>query len=218
MTRSTSRKAVRFALGSPEKPFTGVWRFWSQGDEVYIAERSGLRHFKVSLHSSGKFRAKVGNYVHHLLPPRPLQDGTKHGPILIFPGYRSENELEKPEELFDTDIKWMPAPGPDFMLKVAPIFGASIPSSPINNWTKAIGAQSLRNGSYCWLEARMELITEPVKIKSQELREQLKINYTGDELEAGQASFVYMEQDKKTGISSILVVPTDADNWARSDS
>ena len=48
--------ALRVAAGTDFGPRSGVWRIWSQGDEIYIAMRSIASEFKTSLHSSGEYR------------------------------------------------------------------------------------------------------------------------------------------------------------------
>lgn len=47
-------KTVRFASGSPDVPFSGVWRLIVNQDDVYIgASKSTMSIFKLSLHKSG---------------------------------------------------------------------------------------------------------------------------------------------------------------------
>ena len=52
----TKKNVFRFAVGTPENPQSWIWRFWTQGDEVYFGARDALNAFKVSLHKSGIWR------------------------------------------------------------------------------------------------------------------------------------------------------------------
>jgi hypothetical protein len=45
---------IRFAAGSAESPYSGIWRLFSNGDDVYLgASKASLKAFKFSLHRSG---------------------------------------------------------------------------------------------------------------------------------------------------------------------
>lgn len=47
-------RIFRFAVGSSEEPFSGVWRIVASRDEVYIgASKLSMGVFKISLHKSG---------------------------------------------------------------------------------------------------------------------------------------------------------------------
>jgi hypothetical protein len=53
---STSRRAVRVAVGHDFGRRSNVWRIWTARDEIYVAARSVAGEIKTSLHSSGLFR------------------------------------------------------------------------------------------------------------------------------------------------------------------
>lgn len=90
-------QTVRFASGSPDAPFSGVWRLVIRKDDVFIgASKESMGVFKISLHKSGVWvlaatqqsgaafqdgnrRAKRWN--------RPLEhaDGVTRGPSIFVP-------------------------------------------------------------------------------------------------------------------------------------
>jgi hypothetical protein len=47
---------VLFAVGSPERRLSAIYRLWVQGDEVYFGSRDSLNALKVSLHKSNDWR------------------------------------------------------------------------------------------------------------------------------------------------------------------
>lgn len=91
------KKTIRFCVGTPEEPFSGVWRLVTNGNDVYLgASGQSMGIFKVSLHQSGVWtlaatkqsgatfqdgnrRAKKWN--------RPLEHakGITRGPSIIVP-------------------------------------------------------------------------------------------------------------------------------------
>ncbi|MFQ5801995.1 MAG: hypothetical protein ACE5JQ_03745 [Candidatus Methylomirabilales bacterium] len=47
-------QTIRFAAGTPDKPFSGVWRLVASKNDVYLgASGNSMSIFKISLHSSG---------------------------------------------------------------------------------------------------------------------------------------------------------------------
>lgn len=114
-------QTVRFAAGSPDTPFSGVWRLVVSKDDVFIgASKDSMGIFKISLHKSGVWvlaatqqsgatfqdgnrRAKRWN--------RPLEhsDGITRGPSILVPhtslGPRciSRDEIRK-------KVQWYMAP------------------------------------------------------------------------------------------------------------
>jgi hypothetical protein len=54
-------QVLRFGVGAPEGPRSGVWRLWvpKGTSDVYLSRRALGRDFKVSLHASGKWRAAL---------------------------------------------------------------------------------------------------------------------------------------------------------------
>jgi hypothetical protein len=55
LSRMTDRSdpTIRFAVGTPDGHQSVIWRLWVHGSDVYLMPRPA-RHWKVSLHQSGK--------------------------------------------------------------------------------------------------------------------------------------------------------------------
>jgi hypothetical protein len=53
---SKERQTLRVVVGTEFGPRSGVWRIWTEKNEIYVAPRSLVGEIKTSLHSSGKWR------------------------------------------------------------------------------------------------------------------------------------------------------------------
>ncbi len=50
----SKQEAIRIAVGEPNAPFSGVWRFIVRNDDVYIgSSKESMGSLKISLHASG---------------------------------------------------------------------------------------------------------------------------------------------------------------------
>lgn len=57
---------LRFAVGTPERLVSSVWRLWGKGDDLYLGMRSSLGIAKISFHQSG-----ICRYAQVSTAPRP---------------------------------------------------------------------------------------------------------------------------------------------------
>lgn len=67
--RTTS---IRVAPARDALPIASFWRFWAQGDEVYVAWRDLIGVHKLSLHSSGRWVTTMDSLQGKLAAPFPL--------------------------------------------------------------------------------------------------------------------------------------------------
>lgn len=63
------------APGRNALPIASFWRFWAQGDEVYVAWRDLIGVHKLSLHSSGRWVTTIDTLQGKLAAPFPLSSG-----------------------------------------------------------------------------------------------------------------------------------------------
>jgi hypothetical protein len=117
----TKPQTVRFASGTPEAPFSGVWRMVVNKHDVYIgASKAAMSVFKISLHKSGVWilaatqqsgatfdggnrRAKRWN--------RPLEHvrGVTRGPSILVPHTSLGSRPLSPNEV-NQEVVWYESP------------------------------------------------------------------------------------------------------------
>src|ERR687892_894675 len=111
---------VRFAVGSPERPRSSVWRLWVHGSDAYLGARVLLGAIKLSMHQSGDWISAftsqsgvglpTGSRRHHTWRrPPEFTPGWTQGPSVAIPWVTWRNELRWREEL-PPDTAWAPAP------------------------------------------------------------------------------------------------------------
>ena len=114
-------RTVRFAVGSPEAPFSGVWRFVVYKSDVFLgASKASMSIFKVSLHQSGvwvlaatqKSGATFGGNRRAKRWTRPSNHvaGVTRGPSVFVPHTSLGRRPLFPGE-GDPDVVWYQAPG-----------------------------------------------------------------------------------------------------------
>jgi len=79
------KNAVRFAVGAECDKSADIWRFWTQGDEVYFGCRNALSITKISLHSSGVWKLETGKKRFLLNKRIQFSKEWDLGPFLVFP-------------------------------------------------------------------------------------------------------------------------------------
>lgn len=114
-------KTVRFATGTPETPFSSVWRLIIQKNDVYLgASKESMGMFKISLHESGVWllatteqsKATFGNMNRRAKRwMRPLEHfpGVTRGPSIIVPNTSLGSRSLLPSDV-NKDIIWHESP------------------------------------------------------------------------------------------------------------
>lgn len=208
-------RVSRFAIGSKSFPLSGVWRFWVQGNEVYIAERSGIKHVKISLHSTGKHKIEIGNDRFDLTGRRNFAKNLYHGPCLVFPYVDiNKNEL-KPRSTFNCAFQWLEEPAPGCERIVVPIFSRNKPKQIKNEIN--FGLQKLRDGTYIWLKSLVGPISEKNKIHYKNMKDKLVIHYKGSLPTRTHSYMTWCERDIELNKTAIFMVPIDSRNWQPED-
>lgn len=115
------KKAFRFAVGTPEKSFSGVWRIVVSGSDVYLgSSKSSMGQIKISLHKSGVWTFAAtsqsgitfedGNRrMKEWKRPAEHTKGVCRGPSIYAP-HTSLGSRRMPADEGDKKIKWYPAP------------------------------------------------------------------------------------------------------------
>ena len=154
MGKSTT---TRFAVGTPDKPYSGIWRFVVSKNDVYIgASKETMGIFKVSLHGdsgvwvlaataqsgatfeNGNRRAKQWN--------RPLEHakGITRGPSVVVPhtslGSRPYKEYERKQ------VRWFPAPAAGEMVEFSVYFVEPHTDAVFTDDHTLVSATNFENG------------------------------------------------------------------------
>lgn len=137
-------RSVNFAIGTRDGRRSSVWKFFTHGNEAYIASRMFAYDAKISLHSSGEcqysrtdrwVRAVPGrrNSERHMIQwftPRPV--GTEV--YLTFRVQIPESELTLiPNGPGIDDVVWLPAPHVGFVYSFNCYVTPPIDSEPVSN-------------------------------------------------------------------------------------
>lgn len=157
-----SEPRIRFAVGTPEKMESSVWRFWVRGSDVYLAARPLAQWIKFSLHKSGVWRLAWTQQQHGEQPgdrlihrwsrPAEFRPGWVQGPSVGIPATGVVDPLNKhPTDADLPDVVWIPGPQPGTSVFFTVVI--SRPEMPPEEWQLgALGGRAiaepllLRNG------------------------------------------------------------------------
>jgi len=146
------RRAVRFAVGSPEGPRSGVWRLWASGSDVYISARLDGGTLKASLHKSVKWRwgfteeyeetnpffpPRADRAIHKWERPPELFEGiTSAFEIIVPPTELTMPRLPLSEEAarkYTSKVHWVSPPSSEAETHFRVLFIAPDSSTPVAN-------------------------------------------------------------------------------------
>jgi hypothetical protein len=161
---------LRFAAGSPERPYSGVWRLWVHGSDVYLAARDVAHLFKFSLHKTGEWisaftsqsgvvSTKSGSRRHFTWTrPPEFTPGWVQGPAVAIPWVKWRGQFQ-PTGKPPLDTLWVPGPARKRKLLFnVLISAATVPAEGINSVSQPgdwiVGSLPLSNGETVWLQAR----------------------------------------------------------------
>jgi hypothetical protein len=75
----TTGKLLRIGVRRNGKQAAGIWKFWSQGADVYAMKRQGGNTSKISVHATGQIHMRTGTRdLQHLAPAIVMADGLWH--------------------------------------------------------------------------------------------------------------------------------------------
>jgi len=172
MAISSSELTVRFGVGSPQGPKSGIWRVWTRrrSSDVYLAVRAMAGILKVSLHGSGackrsltaEFARKQPETVEQLSGSRHMDEWQRptHTGSQITVAFRlsfpdSELRAYSSEYGDDPTIRWLDPPDPGHSVEVACAFSGQIYAPGEWPWkdrgVSLLNGTVLGNGEAFWL-------------------------------------------------------------------
>lgn len=163
--------AIRFAVGSPEAVWSGVWRLWVARNDVFLGSRDLSRWIKVSLHSSGIWRVAWTSQSGIKAPqsadrverrwkrPDPFAEGWTQGPSVRVPHTPVKRRFSAPDYMRVVEVRWFAPPARGNELVFTVLF--SEPDVPLVGWKSIsrpgddlVGRLALRNHGSVWLLKR----------------------------------------------------------------
>jgi len=188
----TEKNVFRFAVGTPEYIQSSVWRFFVQGNEVYLGVREYLHAIKVSLHSSGIWRiafvekiekpdVRTDRVIVKWQRPAEFINGWTGSVAILISSIEPNRSFSNQTEFDDKHIKFFkpPSTGNKYLFKV--LF--SSPEISDDEWKKIILPNDQlacqlkkRNGEKVWLLLREENLTINEEEIIRDTMKKIKIN------------------------------------------
>lgn len=163
-------QAIRFGVGTPDKPYVPVWRIWAQRSDVYLSARDIAGTLKISLHESGEWvtqfttqsSIKIDGASRRVMKwqrPAPFADGWVQGPSVVVPAVEWAGELNLRQKGKNLDkVEWFATPIADEQLSFIVLFSskrdAHVASVSIDGDMYITEPLKLENGESVWLLAR----------------------------------------------------------------
>jgi hypothetical protein len=126
---------LRFAVGTPSRLRSSVWRLWVYRSEAYLAGRYMGSWLKLSLHSSGIWRLawaeelereEAGDRVlKRWQRPPDYSEGWAKGPSIAVPAPLFPDLLDSADGQNLRDVIWVPEPNPDTSVFLTILIGRS---------------------------------------------------------------------------------------------
>ena len=209
-------RIIRFGLGSSGLPSSALWRMWVQGDETYLAVRTGIGLSKVSLHSTGHWALTAGTGRIPINGPQTLTDNWKAGPRVVFPGVPPILSLRTFEEaiykrvfLFETppESHWRDfavvfstaSAGTDDLIRILP------PGSDV------IGPLRQRSGDGVWLATFATTMTSEQVEDIRTDRDKFRVTIRGD-LNSLRSALALLIRDATNGDTMLININLGREN------
>lgn len=179
--RHRSEQAIRFGVQLPNGLPIANWRFWTHGNEVYLAARNFARAWKVSLHSSGKWRiaetrqlkrdTQKDRVIARWQRPAATRGWTESLAVLV-PWVAVDAPLGVPIVPGSGDTSWFPAP-PNGSRRIFKVMFSAPHIDPENVVTEkaddvVVARFRLPNGETVWLGTREDPLTDFERAKTLE--------------------------------------------------
>lgn len=195
-----SGSGLTVCVGSAEEMHSSVWRYWAQRDELYATQVGLGEFYKLSFHSSGRWRAAM-----HTAPQTPFGGATDPDPRVIHRWQRPEPFSPGWTQCFDLciasvrvarrfdgrlfdkkpnrNVTWVDPPTHGTKVTLTLLLAdpaASGPEQVMRADDQVVGSFSLSSGSVAWLIARRERMTDVERKHFQFMADDMKINWKED--------------------------------------
>jgi hypothetical protein len=185
---------IRFAVGSPEEPYSAVWNLVTNGNDVYLFGRQMGRYLKISLHASGVWRLAwtaesqtetetSDRLIHRWRRPPQFRPGWARGPSVVVPWTPIGRHFPAVDAPKGKPVHWMPAPAPWHKVVFAVLFAASDIPEPA--WEsirepgdRSLGRLFLRDGESVYVAVHRAPLEPSEKAEAKKLAGELRIHLT----------------------------------------
>jgi hypothetical protein len=193
---SPARKSdlsIRFAVGSPEDPYSAIWNVVANRNDVYLFARQMARWLKTSLHASGVWRLawtkesqllttgtddRVIIRWHRLPEFRP---GWTQGVSVLVPWTPIGRHFPATDIPAGKPVEWVRTPAPWDKVVFTILFSA--PGVPQSSWEsirdpgdRNLGRLVLPNGEGVWVAVRRGPLEPRERAEAGKLAGELRIN------------------------------------------
>jgi hypothetical protein len=138
-----ANKIYRFALGSAEAAYSGLWRLWTHEDEVHLAVRASNEEVALTIYPTGRWRITVGTAVSKWTRPKDFRPGWSRGPDLIIPPSDGPVDVPATDPHPTEPIHWLPPSAPGIRARFSLLIAT--PSAELSHWRppEVPGSQNL---------------------------------------------------------------------------
>ncbi len=126
-------KSLRFALGTPDLPRSGLWHLWVQEDDVHLDVETAPHTLAFTAYKTGRWRIAAGAAISRWTRPKDFRPGWTRGPDLLVPG--STYPLHLPNSKPTEPVTWLPLPFPGSIARFSMLFAG--PRSTDYPWRPA---------------------------------------------------------------------------------
>lgn len=195
----TDNSPVRIAVGTPNGMQSSIWRFWNDGEEVYVIARESRAAYKISLHSSGlsRFAYLSGRDIHdpqitdgdprvlwRSRRPDTFLDGWMRRLDIVVPAvpvakYFSQQGAHQPKG----EIQWLETLSRGNRYQITLLLA----DSPSRNPTEIMlekdeikGSLPLPSGRVAWIRSRQERMSNDEMERYEKFANDMKLNYESD--------------------------------------
>jgi hypothetical protein len=163
----SSLKSFRFALGTDDRPASGIWRLWVQEDDVHLQVQASQQLVEFTAYRTGRWRIAAGDAISRWTRPKEFRPGWIRGPDLIVPASPAPLHVPQVITKVPEPVTWYPAPKAGNVARFTLLFAG--PRATAGNWTptdvagtERITLLSLRTAGVIHLCRRDEADDDPV--------------------------------------------------------
>jgi hypothetical protein len=200
MSGSPARKrdpVIRFAVGSPEAPYSAVWRLFTKGNDVFVSGRLMGRYLKISLHASGVWRlawteesqilanGTNDRVIHRWRRPPQFRPGWTRGISIVVPWTPIGRHFRAVDAPAGKPVQWLRAPAPGYKVVFTVLYAA--PDRPKGAWEwirepgdRSLGRLLLPNGENVYVAVRRARLDSIEKAEAEKLAGELRLHLAAD--------------------------------------
>jgi hypothetical protein len=229
-----NRNVLLFGLGNASEYHSAVWRLWVQGDDVYLAARVQARFLKISLHTSGIWRAawttesgltektSGDRVLKRWSRPAEFLPGWTRGISVAIPNTNVKRPFKRIHPPSKKSVHWFPRPSRGGQAHFLTIFAPA--SAAEKDWTeigiegdKVVGILEQKSGGKIFLIYRELTMSNDQRREVERDAATLRINYkaSSGSVEPSAEASLTQALTGSDGLPYVLEYPLGWDNMHR---